>query len=209
MKCLIVTGGTEPKEMLFKEEVAKAELLIAADKGVETYFKYNVRPDFLLGDLDSAISVSKEFLDSIKIIKFNPEKDFTDTELAVEKAIELGATEIVLLGATGTRLDHVIGNLGILNRCLSKNVRAIIKDDNNKIFVVNKGCNLFGEKGQFISFQALGEEVKGFSIKGAKYPLDSYNLSFGDPRTISNEFLDSSIHIDFKTGKILVIYSRD
>lgn len=209
MKCLIVSGGTPPSYEIFIEELNNADILIAADKGAETYFRYGVTPHYILGDLDSVQDISKEFMNSTEVIRFNPEKDFTDSELAVNEAIELGAKELTLLGFTGTRMDHFIANLGLLEKCLKRRVRATIKDSHNEISLVDKKTSFFGKEGQFITFQALEEKVRGFSIKGAKYELENYTLSFGDPRTVSNEFLNKPIEIDFETGKVLVIYSND
>lgn len=209
MRCLIVSGGTPPSKEIFKEEVQLSQLLIAADKGAETFYQNNIKPHYVLGDFDSINAKILEFLVDSNIISFNPEKDFTDSELAVNKAIELGAKEIVLLGFTGTRVDHTIANIGLLKRCLELNIKAYIRDCYNKIMVVNKETTFTGKSGQIISFQALGANVENFSIRGAKYELEGYKLSFGDPRTISNEFCCNPITIDFNNGYVLVIFSRD
>lgn len=209
MRALIISGGTPPSERIFKEEMEKCQLLLGADSGCETYFKYGITPDYALGDFDSIKNEYKEKLNSTNVIKFNSEKDNTDSEIAVLKAIELGAKEIMLLGFTGTRIDHTLSNLGLLNTCLKNGVKAYIKDSNNIIHIIDKPTSLKGNKGSYISFQAFGEEVEDFSIKGAKYELDSYTLTFGDGRCVSNEFLDGSIRINFKKGKVLIIYSND
>lgn len=209
MRCLIVSGGTPPSEEIFKEELQLSELLIAADKGAETFYHNNIKPHYVLGDFDSINTKTLEFLADCNIIPFNPEKDFTDSELAVNKAIELGAKELVLLGFTGTRIDHTIANIGLLKRCLEHNIKAYIRDCYNKIMVVNKKTTLVGKSGQIISFQALDGNVENFSIRGAKYELEGYRLSFGDPLTVSNEFCSNPITIDFDNGNVLVIFSKD
>lgn len=209
MRALIISGGTPPNERILKEEIEKCQLLLGADSGCETYFKYNIIPDYALGDFDSIKQEVKEKLKLTNVIEFNSEKDNTDSEIAVLKAIELGAKEIVLLGFTGTRIDHTLSNLGLLNICLKNNVKAYIRDNNNIIWLVDKSITLKGNKGTYISFQAFGEDVEEFSIKGAKYELEDYTLTFGDGRCVSNEFLMEDIEINFKKGKILIIYSND
>lgn len=118
MKVLIIAGGEKPSSELLKSEIKECDLLIAADRGAEAYLENGFTPDYALGDFDSIGEEYKDILDKIKVEKFNPEKDNTDTEIAFFKAVELGATEIVFLGVTGTRLDHVMANLGLLREAL-------------------------------------------------------------------------------------------
>ncbi|GFZ29680.1 thiamine pyrophosphokinase [Clostridium zeae] len=209
MKAVIVAGGKAPSEELFLCEIKDANFLIAADSGVNVFYMYNITPNVILGDFDSAKHEAINAFKEVEIVKFKPEKDFTDSELAFKNAIEHGANEIVLLGCTGTRLDHTIANIGLLKRALDLNIKAKIKDENNCIFLVSKDTVLNGTHGQTISFQAFGETVKNFYIVGAKYPLHDYNLEFGDGRTVSNEFIDRPIKITFSSGIVMVIYSND
>lgn len=211
MRVLIVSGGSPPSRMLLTKEANKANLIIAADSGGEVLYKYSILPNIILGDFDS---IDKEVLAFYKsrendIYIYPPEKNFTDTELAFEKAVEAKAKEIVILGATGSRLDHVLGNLGLLYRGLSKGVRTTIKDNNNTIFLVNKPTQLKGSIGQTISFQGFRETVENFYIKNAKYELNNYKLNFGEPLTVSNEFTSEYMTIEFQSGYVLVLYSKD
>lgn len=209
MISIIVAGGTPPKDQLFLQEVRRADYLIAADKGAEIFIKHNIEPDLVVGDFDSIDDKFKENLKKLNVIKFNPEKDLTDSEIAFNKAIEIGSTEIVLLGFTGTRLDHTLANLGLLKRALEKGIKAFVKDNNNCIFLTDKSMKLEGKFGQIISFQAYCDVVNNFNIKKAKYKLVDYTLLLGDPRTVSNEFLQDNIEITFTDGIVMVIYSAD
>ena len=210
MKALIVSGGTPPAEDIFLEEVKTSDILIGADKGCETYFKHGFTPDYALGDFDSISDSYKEKLKSTNVIKYNSEKDNTDSEIALLKAVELNAKEICILGVTGTRIDHVLGSLGLLNIALENKIKCYIKDSNNFLMLVDKHICLKNKGYRYISFQAFGEEVKDFSIKGAKYEVSNSILKLGDGRFISNEFLDNEdINISFEKGKILIIYSKD
>ena len=203
MKVLIIAGGEKPSSELLKSEIKECDLLIAADRGAEAYLENGFTPDYALGDFDSIGEEYKE------VEKFNPEKDNTDTEIAFFKAVELGATEIVFLGVTGTRLDHVMANLGLLREALERGIEAYIIDNNNKIYLKNKGTTLKKEFGDYISFQAFGSPVNNFSIKGSKYELYNHKLLIGDSLCVSNEFIDEYIDISFEKGEVLVIYSRD
>ncbi|MCY6959478.1 thiamine diphosphokinase [Clostridium brassicae] len=211
MKGIIVSGGNPPSYELIEEELKEASYLICADSGANCLYEYNIKPDILMGDFDS---IDKEVLSyftdrGCEIIKYNPEKDYTDTEIAVNKAIELGCDEIIFLGCTGTRVDHLLGNLGMLLKCLRKNITSYIKDDNNVITIIDKPITIYGEKGKTFSLAAYYNNVKNLTIIGAKYPLNKFYLEVGNPVTISNEFLEEEVKISFDKGVLLVIDSID
>ena len=211
MKVVIIGGGTPPSKKLLEEELADAKVLICADGGGNCLHKYKIVPEYLLGDFDS---IDKEvlefFIDSNCIIEtFPTEKDCTDSEICFEKAIQLQATSITMLGFTGSRLDHFLGNLGLLKKSLSLGVRSIIRDDNNKIFIINESCTVKAEENKFVSLQAYSDVVENLSLGGVKYPLMGYNLLKGDLRTISNEFTHNELIIKFDLGLLLVIVASD
>lgn len=211
MKILIVSGGKAPSRELLMEQVVTSSLILGADRGCQVLIENGIFPNYIMGDFDSIDKeVYKKLRDlKIEMFEFNPEKDFTDSELAFEKAIELGATEIVLLGFTGTRLDHVLANLGLLDKALALRIKCEILDDNNRIFLVDKDTILKGKKGQTISFNFYNTVVEKFNIRGAKYPLVDYKFDGFTGRTVSNEFIDGDISITFKSGKVLVFYTND
>ena len=96
-----------------------------------------------------------------------PEKDDTDTELALKRAMAMGAGEIVILGATGGRLDHMIGNIQLLYPCLQKGIRASIIDPQNRLYLID-GETVFRRHevwGTYISFLPLTQEVTGITLK--------------------------------------------
>lgn len=211
MKALIISGGKPPSKELIYEELKSSSLLLAVDSGANALYNLGIAPDLILGDFDS---INKEVLEYYKakdadIVKYPPEKDLTDSEIAINVLIERNYHEIVLLGCTGSRMDHFLGNLGLLKKCLLCNVKATIKDDNNSIFITDRPLTLQGKPKQIISFQAFGDEVSNFTIKNAKYPLNNYSLKIGDPLTVSNEFIEGPMTIEFEKGYVLVIYAKD
>ena len=117
--------------------------------------------------------------------------------------------EIIFFGATGSRLDHSLGNIGLMFDALKNNIRLEIIDDNNRTFFIDKETTLKGDFGDTLSFLPMSDEVLGVTIKGAKYLLDNYDMTLLEPRALSNEFLDEDITISFNKGIIMVIYSRD
>lgn len=211
MRAIIVSGGNPPSKELLLKYVKKEDLIIGVDKGCNALYEYNIEPNIILGDFDS---VNEKVLDYFKtsgskVTILNPEKDYTDTDIGYMTAKENGADEILFFGVTGSRMDHMLGNLGILLKALNENVKAKIIDDNNVMYLVNGKATFKGEEGSLISFHALSHVVKNLKIEGAKYELENYDLTLLEPRAISNVFLDKDITISFDSGIILVIFPRD
>lgn len=211
MKALIVSGGRAPSKNLLLKNLMGSHLVIGADRGCETLLKYNVVPTYILGDFDSASKETIDKLEEMNICKFKykREKDYTDTELAFNLALDKGATEIIMLGVTGTRYDHTLGNIGLLLKALELNIEAKIVDDNNEIYLINKNTNFTGNFGDIISFQSYFENVKSLNIKGAKFELVNYDLKIGESITTSNEFLDKTIEVTFENGILMVLHTKD
>ena len=211
MKVVIISGGNSPSYTLIKKELRESEYLIAADSGANTLFKYDVFPDYIIGDLDSIKTVALNYYKNrkVSILQYPPEKDYTDTEIAVNKAIDLGATEIVLLGCTGSRIDHLFGNIGMLLKCLELGISCVIKDDNNTIFLTETSIKIRGSLGETFSIIPYSEEISDLTIIGAKYPLDNYKMKIGSAIGISNVFEEEEVEVQFSSGRILIIYPTD
>ncbi|ETA82036.1 thiamine diphosphokinase [Youngiibacter fragilis] len=210
MKAIIVSGGESPKRELFTSYVEPGDVIIAADSGGEFLKEIGIMPDVLLGDFDSLSEETLEYLKGrCEIIRFDAVKDFTDTEAAYLKAREYSPESYLFFGCTGVRLDHFLGNLGLLEEALSEGKEAFIIDGYNKIGLMNRPGVITRDFGDFISFQAFRGDVEGFTIKGARYPLHDYRLRMGDPRTVSNEFVGDTMEVSFKSGIVIVMKSRD
>lgn len=210
MKALIVSGGKSPGRDLFISYLEPGDIIIAADRGGEFLKEIGVMPDVLLGDFDSLSEETLEFFrDRCEIMKFDAVKDFTDTEAAYLKAREYSPESYLFFGCTGERLDHFLGNLGLLEEALKEGKEAFIIDSNNKIGMIMRPEVITRDFGDFISFQAFRGDVEGFTIRGARYPLTDYRLTMGDPRTVSNEFVEETMEVSFKSGIVIVMKTRD
>lgn len=211
MKALIMSGGTKPSKELALKEAAESSYVIGVDKGIEYLYEYNIEPNIVLGDFDSVdIGVLNKITHSYKqLVKFPPEKDFTDTQAAINKCLELNVEEIVILAATGTRLDHTLANIGLLYQCLERGKKAVIKDEKNTIFMTNNDIKLDGFNTGYFSLMAFAGVVENVNIRGAKYPLYDYRLAPWDNITISNEFCGETVNITFNSGTLLIFYSMD
>lgn len=214
-KCVIVSGGSidDPFAIQVIENI-KPDCLIGVDSGLDFLYRNQVVPTHIVGDFDSVspevISYYKSKAD-IPIREFNPVKDSTDTEIAVRFATELGAEELVILGATGTRLDHVMANIQILKIALEQGMKAYILDECNRISAWEKEIRLCASErfGKYFSLFPLGGDVLDVSIQGAKYPLEHYQMSPFESRCVSNEYQDDEVVITFPKGTIVLMETRD
>lgn len=214
MHVLILTGGgmNLPFANSYLED-KKFDEVIAADKGVEYAIALGIKPTRIMGDFDSLKPEVAEKMTGfgVPIETFPPEKDYTDTHLAIMKAMELGAKEITILGATGTRLDHVMANIGLLQMIMEAGVRPYIVDANNKITMIKDQLTIKKEDafGKYVSLIPYTEEVTGINLTGFYYPLTDATLTIGISQGISNEITDDVANVSVKTGHLLVIESKD
>ena len=211
---IIITGGNIKEEFLKKVFLEnKYENIIASDKGLEALDKLGLKPNYIIGDFDSINEeiLSKYLLDKeIKTIKLNPEKDYTDTHMALKLAIELKSTNIIIVGAIGSRIDHTIANIHILKEALDKNIKCSIINENNKIQLINKDTTIErNENFRYISLIPLTTKVCGITLKGFKYGLINATLEIGKSLGVSNEQTKELAIIEIKEGILLLIQSRD
>ena len=212
---VIISGGNieEDFALRFLQE-KKYDFMIAADRGLLFLRKYGRVPTHIVGDFDSGeVSWLKEYEEnpSVTIRKFQPEKDWTDTEIAAKLAVELGCGTIDILGATGTRIDHVMGNIQLLALMLEQGADCYLMDSRNKIYMRDREFAVERQQqwGNYFSLFAYGGDVSGLTLEGMKYPLNNFTLGTVGTRGVSNEILEDTAHIRFTSGRLLVMETRD
>ena len=215
---IIVSGGNIHKDFaldFLKKNKTENTCLIAADRGVEFFMGTDLEPDVAVGDFDSISAEGAKYMETLKhteIRRLKPEKDDSDTQSAANYAIEQGTERIMILGATGNRIDHLMANFGLLMLGKTKQVQIVLVDAYNYMSLIKSGMILKKEEqfGKYVSFFPIEGEVTGLTLKGFKYPLNSYTLKVEDSGlTVSNEISDPEAEVTFETGKLLMIMSRD
>ena len=215
MKFLIVSGGSLNKEFVTKVVgQGRYDRILAADSGMNALYAVAVTPDIIIGDFDSADKKILAFFQQNKEIDFctlNPEKDDTDTEFAIRESIRRGADSITIIGGTGTRLDHVLGNISLLGIGLEEGVRMELLDAHNRICMIDHSVTLKKKEqyGNYLSLIPYNGNVTGVTLKGLKYPLHDYTMGGFNSLGISNEIVDDEASIELTSGQLLVIESRD
>ncbi len=214
-RAVIVSGGTLYKELVL-ETILETEnpCIIGVDRGVEFLHKHEITPSYIVGDFDSASEKIVEYYKSethVPVREYNPVKDASDTEIAVRLAMTLGCNELVILGATGGRVDHLWANVQILMIPFKAGVDAVIQDDQNRIRLIGGETHLKKEEmfGNYFSVFPLGETVYGFNIQGAKYPLKEHTLTPYDSLCVSNQIEDEEVVIEFNNGVVILMETRD
>lgn len=211
MRFVIVCNGTFGGEELVHKYIEEDSMLICADGGAKYFKQFGIKPSLLLGDFDS---ISKEELDileleGIEILKYPIEKNYTDSELAVYEAIKRGATEIIILGGIGSRLDHSFANIHLLKIILDSGVKGIIADANNEIYVMRDEIILPRDEGYKITLLPMTEKVEGVTTYGLYYPLENATLVQGSTWGVSNEYVEDIARVTIKSGILLVFKSKD
>lgn len=209
-RVLIFTGGQIAPSLL--NEIRQDDFIIGADHGALFLIKHNVTPDMAVGDFDSVTpdeleiirAHSKEFIACDAI-----DKDLTDTELAIDLAIEKQPDEIVLIGALGSRLDHTLSNVHMLLRSMHHQITASIIDNNNYVTLTGSNCVVENRGYTYVSLLPLTPEVTGIYLEGFMYPLEDATLKIGQSLGISNRLLGAKGTVRIESGFLLIIQSKD
>ena len=207
MRALIYTGGSiDPSRIT--EHPKGDDLCIAADSGLANAEALGVTPAIVLGDFDS-IGKAK-IPEKAEVLRVPAEKDFTDTQLAVDTALKRGADEIILIGGLSGRLDHTLSNLAILEDLHDKRVPAIITDGKNRARYLFSTSTLIPKSGyRYLSLICLSDKAKGVSVEGCKYPLKNATLTRTFQYAVSNELTGNCALVSVRKGGIYIIESTD
>lgn len=184
-------------------------LIISADGGVSGTLKLGLKPDIIIGDMDSIDGDIKKKkikeLSNTKYISVSHDKDESDTRLAVDHAAGMGVNSIIITGAIGGRVDHTFANMMLLASPGLDGIDAKILTGDSEIFVTGKSCTVDGEPGKLISIFSLSPYTYFIKTKGLKYGLKNEKLDFSPVRGLSNIFTAAKAEIDIKEGRLLII----
>ena len=207
MRAYIYTGGKiDPTNIA--EHPDKDDLLIAADSGWNNATFLGVTPSVLMGDFDSL--GNKKVPDGVEIYRVPTEKDLTDTQLAVEFALQKGVRDIVIIGGLSGRLDHTLSNLAILEHLEAMRVHCMIDDGFNRARFIRNNSTLIPRSGYtYLSLVAADPICKGVEIDGVKYPLKNAKLRRDHQYAVSNELTGNCAFIAVRRGGLYIIKSRD
>lgn len=193
------------------ETILHADCRVGVDGGCRHLEQLRLLPDIAIGDMDSiGPSLLQHYIHKqVEIHRHPAKKDATDLELALETAKSRGATQVTLLGATGGRLDHCLGNIFLLAKCLDSDLPACIMDERHTLRLTANSLDVFGRVGDTLSILPVTAEVRGVTLRGLEYPLCEATLRFGSSRGLSNVFVAPKATVSLRSGRLLVTHVHE
>lgn len=181
---------------------------LAADGGWRLASRLGIVPEWLVADFDSM--PPPDLPESVRVRRLPVQKDVTDAAAAARIALEEGCRELLLLGATGGRLDHQQGAVVLAAGLAREGCTVTLADERNEIAVYTRSPGkLTPHPGCKVSLFAFGGPVIGLTVAGLAYELTDYDLSPYDALCVSNEFTDKPATVTFREGTLLLFYSKD
>jgi thiamine pyrophosphokinase len=185
------------------------DLLLAADGGARHLRRLGRWPDAVIGDFDSLspAEVAELAAHDVPLIRFPQRKDFTDLELALQHAQDLGATEIIIAAATGERWDQTLANLLLPAAAAWGDLPIRVADGSQEIWVLHGGQTsaINGAPGDTFSLIPLSLEATGIVTAGLEYPLHHETLYLGSSRGVSNVLLTAHATVTLDAGLLLCV----
>lgn len=208
MRAVIIANGPMPKSSFHRGLVRSQDLVVCVDGGVNNALALGLKPQVVVGDMDSMDSSLREQLQEAGccFVEHPSRKDATDSELAVRYSLSQGATEVVILGALGGRIDHALANVMLLALPELGGVRARLVDGGQEIFLVRDEAVIEGAPGDTVSLLPLTGDVTGVYTEGLEYPLHDGTLGFGGARGVSNVLIVTRARVRVGSGLLLAIH---
>ncbi|MGD9793150.1 MAG: thiamine diphosphokinase [Acidimicrobiia bacterium] len=206
MHVIVVSGGPPSPWPIGSPLASSADLVIAADSGYDHALGAGLTVDVLIGDLDSISAHGRDHAEAngVEIIRHRPDKDATDLTLALDLAVDRGASSITLLASGGGRLDHLLA--GVLSLAeVPVPLRAVLGDSIVVPINPGPGAELSGRAGSTLTLLPVGGPAHGVVTSGLRYRLDGETLHAGSTRGVSNEFIDVHATVCLESGSLLAI----
>jgi len=199
---ILITGGRQPDYRYIEQLIGKADYITAADSGLEYCLRSSIRPDYIIGDMDSLTDRSLLDRFSSEIVEIHPvEKDFTDTELGLTHLTGRGMTRNIIVGGGGGRLDHLLAIRALFDR---EQAPDLWITHNSVIRLITGKAALPGIPGEEVSLFPAGHETCRMRSSGLKWPLDQLVWNRGD-FGISNLTTGKSLTIEMVSGRLIMI----
>ena len=214
MKAVIFLNG----EYNYKKEsvqklIDKKDIIFCADGGADYAYEYEIRPDYIIGDLDSISPLVLNFYkkEEVNIEKYNPEKDYTDFELILyriegyQKEKNIKFEKVYVLGGLGKRIDMTLNNLHLME----KYPYLVFLSENEEIFYMEKSFSLNNRKNWEFSIIPLDSSIQKLSLKGFRYELEEADIKRKSSRLVSNVIISDKCTVNFEKGKFIVVLRKN
>lgn len=199
---LVVTGG-DPVPPDVVRSLPRADLVVAADSGLDHAQTLGLKPDIVVGDFDSVTSSALAAFDG-PLERHPVHKDATDLELALRLAVAHDPARIVVVGGHGGRLDHFLANALVLTT-VPEGIDVEWRAGPATIFLVRDSLSISGDPGSNVSLVPVGGDARGVRTSGLKWQLSDDDLPSGGTRGVSNRFEKREATVSLRSGALLVV----
>ncbi|MGZ9233998.1 MAG: thiamine diphosphokinase [Anaerolineales bacterium] len=209
-RIIIFANGELPDLNKARLLIYAGDYVICADGGTRYVMALNIRPNLIIGDMDSA---EKEQLqkfkeDDVSIELFPHDKNETDLELAINHAIALEPAQIVIIAALGGRLDQTLGNITLLSDLRLSTFNVRLDDGVEEVFICRDQAQVRGKSGDLVSLIPWQGVVTDVRTENLKWPLRNETLYPDKTRGISNEMLGETASVSIGSGLLLIVHRR-
>ena len=208
MRCIIFANGEYGDLDAYRDIIREGDKILCADGGSNYAYQLGIRPDCIVGDLDSIQPEVQEFYTTLQVPfqKFPPHKDLTDLQLCLDTARSWGAREIIMLGSLGKRLDHALANLYAGMELVRQGVRISHFTPECWVYIINREVDIAGQPGDIVSVLVLTDQARGVSEAGFEYTPASPLMKSSQPYAVSNRLALSRGTIKVEQGILAVFH---
>jgi thiamine pyrophosphokinase len=203
---VVFTGGERPGRHTL-DGLPTDALVIAADSGLQHAQALGWTVDLVVGDLDSvepqALAAAEQ--QGVTIERHPIAKDQTDLGLALQRALELGARRVIVVGGGGGRLDHLLANTLVLTADELAAATIEARHGLSRVHVVRDRLEITGHPGDLVSLLPALAPATGITTAGLLYPLAGESLLPGSTRGVSNELTGTRASVAVADGVLLVV----
>ena len=209
-RIIIFANGELPDLKKVRPLLLPDDYIICADGGTRHALALNLKPDLVIGDMDSIQKNQWQKLQKsgISVELFSRDKNETDLELAITRAVEMNPEQIIIVAALGGRLDQTLGNITLLANPQLSTFDIRLDDGMEEIFLCRDQVQVHGRSGDIVSLIPWQGDVSGVTTKDLKWRLDQETLYPDRTRGISNEMTGDTASVSIGSGLLLIVHRR-
>ena len=209
-RIIIFANGELPDLDKARDLLRPNDFIICADGGTRHALALRLKPNLVIGDMDSIQKDQWQELEKSEVsIELYPrDKNETDLELAIQRAIELQPEETLIVGALGGRLDQTLANIALLNDLRPSTFDVRLDDGMEEIFICRDQAEVHGRSGDIVSLIPWQGAVSNIKTKNLKWHLNDETLYPDKTRGISNEMINDIASISIGSGLLLIVHRR-
>ena len=209
-RIIIFANGELPDLKKVRPLLLPDDYIICADGGTRHALALNLKPDLVIGDMDSIQKNQWQKLQKsgISVELFSRDKNETDLELAITRAVEMNPEQIIIVAALGGRLDQTLGNITLLANPQLSTFDIRLDDGMEEIFLCRDQVQVHGRSGDIVSLIPWQGNASGVTTKDLKWRLDQETLYPDRTRGISNEMTGDTASISIGSGLLLIVHRR-